>query len=485
MCNSNAILQIVATGAQDHYTTFNPNITFFRYRSLRHTNFALESVEQQWSSGGRSMGEKVSLRLNRNGDLVYHMYVKITLPALANVVDDPSSCYHGHEVVANEDEVVVIGGSGDAVAATDGCNGRNTIPRYTNAVGHAAIKEASITIGGQTMDTLYSDYLYMWEELSGKPGKKLGEHIGKAKTTSLGEYWSKFQRTLYVPLPFFFTMTSGTVLPLVSLQFHDVKVNVTFNPIEHIIVNYNACFDGTKTKTVVREAPTGGRLAPITKSSNLTAVASSHVQTALEVTYVYLDTDERQKFAEGSFEQLIQQTQQLVYTTSQPNNRIRLDFNHCLVELIWSVRKSSVVSDKDHFNYSGVTEPITSGNRDPVKNVCLKLNNQNRFCCTPGEYFRLIQPLQHHTNVPESFVYCYSFALNPEDVQPSGSLNASRIDNITFEINLDPDLFKDNASVTSGPPGNAKEETVDIIIHARNVNVLRIKAGLGGTAFAN
>ena len=484
-CSSNAILQIVAVGAQDKYLTQNSNITFWRMRHMRYTNFALESAEQQWSSGGRSMGEKVSLRLNRNGDLVYHMYVKITLPALANVVDDSTSCYNGFEVVANEDEVIVIGGSGDAVAATDGCNGRNTIPRYTNAVGHAAIKEASVTVGGQTLDTLYSDYLYMWEELTGKPGKKLGEQIGKAKTTSLGEYWTKFQRTLYVPLPFFFTMTSGTVLPLVSLQFHDVKVNVTFNPIEHIIVNYNACFDGVKTKTVVRENPTGGRLAPIKASSSLTAVTSAHVQTALEVTYVYLDTDERQKFAEGSFEQLIQRTQQLVYTTSQPNNRIRLDFNHCLIELIWAVRKASVVAGVDHFNYAGITEPITSGNRDPVKSACLKLNNQNRFCCTQGEYFRLIQPLQHHTNVPESFVYCYSFSLNPEDVQPSGSLNASRIDNVTLEINLDPDLFKENSTHTSGPPGNAKEDTVDIIIYARNLNVLRVGGGLGGLAYSN
>ena len=200
--------------------------------------------------------------------LVYHMYVKITLPALANVVDDSTSCYNGFEVVANEDEVIVIGGSGDAVAATDGCNGTTQIPRYTNAVGQYAIRQAYVTVGGQTLDSVYADYLYMWEELSGKPGKKLGEMVGKAKTKSLAEHWSKFDRQLYVPLPFFFTMTSGTVLPLVSLQFHDVKVYCEFNPIEHIIVNYNACFDGVKTKTVVREDP-GGRLAPIKASSAL------------------------------------------------------------------------------------------------------------------------------------------------------------------------------------------------------------------------
>ena len=174
-----------------------------------------------------------------------------------------------------------------------------------------------------------------------------------------------------------------------------------------------------------------------------------------------------------------------MYTTSQPSNRIRIDFNHCITELIWAVRKSSVLGTNDHFNYSGLTESITSGNRDPVQNVCLKLNNQNRFCCTEGEYFRLVQPYQHHTNVPEAFVYCYSFALNPEDSQPSGTLNASRIDNVTMEINLDPELFKDNSTVTAGPPGNAAEDVVEIILYGRNINVLRISQGMGGLAYAN
>ena len=485
MSCSNALIQLVAIGAQDVALIQNPNITFWRFRFMRYTNFALESVEQQWSSGGRSLNEKVSLRLNRNGDLVYYMYVKINLPALANVVQ-ADGCYKGFEIVNSEDDVCVIGGSGDAVAANDGCNGATQVPRYTNAVGQAAIQEASVTVGGQTLDTLYSDYLYMWEELSGKPGKHLGEMIGKAKTKSLAEYWTKFARTLYVPLPFFFTMTSGTVLPLVSLQFHDVKVNVTFNSLEHIIVNYNACFDGTPSKTVVRAPKVNGRLAPITKNSSLPAVQSSDITSSLEVTYVYLDTDERTKFAEGAFEQLISQNQRLVTSlTSAKQQRVRLDFNHCLIELIWAVRKCSAVTEKSHFDYSGKVEPVTGGNQDPVESISLKLNNQSRFCKTEGRYFRLVQPYQHHTNVPESYVYCYSFALNPEDSQPSGALNASRIDNITVELDLDPELFKDHSSPSSGPPGGKAEECVDLIIHARNWNIFRLKNGMGGLAYSN
>jgi hypothetical protein len=233
MPGTGSLTQLIAVGQHETHIIDNPNITFWRFRHMRHTNFALESSEQQWSGGGHGLGDKVSLRINRQGDLIYHLYVRITLPGIANVVNETGNCYHGHEIVATEDDVCQWGAAADVVAATDGCNGATQIPRYTNAVGQYAIQEAYVTVGGQTLDTLYADYLYMWEELAGKPGKKLGEMIGKAKTKSLAEHWSKFERTLYVPLPFFFTMTSGTVLPLVSLQFHDIKVHVDFNTMEN------------------------------------------------------------------------------------------------------------------------------------------------------------------------------------------------------------------------------------------------------------
>lgn len=483
--SSGALTQLVALGQHETHIIDNPNITFWRFRHMRHTNFALESAEQQWSGGGHGLGDKVSLRINRQGDLIYHLYVRITLPGIANVVNG-SGCYDGHEIVATEDDVCQWGAAGDVVAATDGCNGATQIPRYTNAVGQYAIQEAYVTVGGQTLDTLYADYLYMWEELAGKPGKKLGEMIGKAKTKSLAEHWSKFERTLYVPLPFFFTMTSGTVLPLVSLQFHDIKVHVNFNKLEDCIVNYQACFEGTPTRTVKRNAMVNGRLAPIKKNATPPVVTSLDIGTALEVCYVYLDSDERTKFAEGAFEQLVTQTQNLTTSlTAARQQRIRLDFNHSLIELIWAVRKDSSVTSNDHFNYSGITEPVTGANRDPIEMVTLKLNNQGRFDPTEGRYFRLVQPYQHHTNVPESFVYSYSFALHPEDVQPSGQCNFSRIDNATLEVDLDTNLFRDNSTMTTGPPGNAAEAAVELIVFARNWNVLRFKNGLAGLAYAN
>ena len=228
----------------------------------------------------------------------------------------------------------------------------------------------------------------------------------------------------------------------------------------------------------------GGRLAPIKKTSNLPALQASHISTSLELAYVYLDTDERAKFAEGQFEQLVCQTQNLTQSFTSAKDRVRLDFNHTIIELLWAVRKQSSADANDHFNFSGITEPVTGANRDPVESATLRLNNNVRFS-DEGRYFRLVQPYQHHTNVPESFVYSYSFALNPEDVQPSGTVNFSRIDNATLEVNLDDNLFKDNSTVTTGPPGNAREDSVDLIIYARNWNVLRFKNGLAGLAFSS
>ena len=150
------------------------------------------------------------------------------------------------------------------------------------------------------------------------------------------------------------------------------------------------------------------------------------------------------------------------------------------------MRKEASALSNDWFNFSGVVEPVTGANQDPLLFATLKLNNQNRFMTSEGRYFRLVQPWQYHSCLPESFVYVYSFALHPEDVQPSGQCNFSRIDNATFEMKLDPNLFQNNANLGGGPNGcNYSGQSVDIIIFARNWNVLRFKHGLGGKAFAN
>jgi len=412
------------------------------------------------------------------------MYIQLRLPGLANINANPNSATCNHVIVGDDSDVLHHGGHTDAVAAHDGQNGLKQIPRWANAAGMHLIESASITIGGQVIDTIFNDFMFMWEELCGKTGKRLSEMVAKTSSPELSQHWSMFERTLFVPLPFFFTMTSGTVLPLVSLQFHDVKVYCEFNHVESAIVNHQAEFEGCCSKTVVRPRMANGALAPITSTTSTQEVNNSHVSTALEICYVYLDVDERAKFAEGSFEMLVTQVQLSRTVTTQASNNIRLDFNHAVIELLWAVRKQSSVDEKDHFNFSGVPEPITGSNQDPLVSASLRLNNQMRWGGNDVHptWYRLVQPYQHHTSIPEAFVYMYSFALFPEDSQPTGSLNFSRIDNATLQINLDPHLFKNNVS---NGGSDYSQHAVEIIVVARNFNVLRVQGGLGGLAYAN
>ena len=180
--------------------------------------------------------------------------------------------------------------------------------------------------------------------------------------------------------------------------------------------------------------------------------------------YVYLDIEERDRFATGSFEQLISQVQNYVITTKSCQVRMNLNFNHPIIEMIWAVRRKCQENCNNHFNYAG------KWGRDPVKYVHLRLNNLARFSGREGRYFRLVQPWQFHTNIPDSFTYCFSFALHPEDAQPSGSANFSRIDNVEFVLDLQDAL---------------SEEEVTVLVFARNWNVYRFREGLGGVAFSN
>ena len=479
------VTQLVAKGAHDEWLTVGATITFWRFKHMKYTNFALETSCQQWNAGGNSVGQKSSVRVNRQGDLVYWMYVVLRLPGLANINNNSNSANFGHVIVENDEECMRLGTPWDATCATDGLNGATQIPRWTNSVGHYLTREVSVTIGGQVIDTLTNDFMYIWEELSGKTGKRLTEMTLKSNSLELLQHWSMFPRTLYVPLPFFFTMTSGTVLPLVSLQFHDVKIYAEFNHIEDAIVNHRAHHEGCATRTVVRENQQNSVcLTPINSSSRLDDVNNVHIDTALEICYVYLDVDERAKFAEGTFEMLVTQVQTYRQSTTQASNNLRLDFNHAVIELIWFIRHSSSTDANDHFNFSGVSEPITQANRDPLKSATLRLNNQMRFGGkdVDASWYRLVSPYQHHSSIPESFVYVYSFALFPEDPQPTGTLNFSRIDNATLNLELDPNLFNDN---TKGGGIDSSNHSAEICVFARNYNVLRFASGLGGLAYAN
>jgi hypothetical protein len=233
--------------------------------------------------------------------------------------------------------------------------------------------------------------------------------------------------TLYIPLQFWFCRNPGLALPLIALQYHEVKFNISFKPLAGLLL-------GTVTGSPVLGAA------------------------SLYIDYVYLDTDERRQFAQVQHEYLIEQLQ-FTGGESFTNNAVKskLALNHPVKELIWVVQPEANVEPSDY----------TDSGADTVVDAKLLLNGQDRFSVREAAYFGIVQPYQHHTRIPATGIYVYSFALNPEQHQPSGSVNMSRIDNATLNLSL------------------GTSAAVLLKTFAVNYNVLRIMSGMGGLAYSN
>ena len=393
-------MQLVAMGAQDMHLTGNPQISFFKVVYRRHTNFSMESIEQSFN-GSAKPGNRVTVTVNRNGDLITNMWLEVTVPALTG--------------------------------------GEN----YVNSLGHALIEYVELEIGGQRIDKHYGEWLEIWSELTLPEEKRIGfkEMIGRrdAGTTVALE-----SNKLYIPLQFFFCRNPGLALPLIALQYHEVKLNIKFR---------------------------GG--------SDLTATGSNAPadfnSVRMFVDYVYLDNEERQRFAQMSHEYLIEQLQHTGPETTR-NDQVRLNFNHPVKELVWAIRRNGNdllefgnVAD-DTLAVSSFDDAYSTPSGEGFETAKLQLNGHDRFSERNAAYFRLVQPYQHHTRIPNKYVYCYSFALNPEAHQPSGSCNFSRLDNVTLNLKDMKNRVGDNG---------------ELLVYAVSNNILRIQSGMGGLAYSN
>ena len=406
------LLQLVAYGAQDVYITGNPQITFFKVVYRRHTNFAIESINQSLN-GSNKYGGSTTCTISRNGDLINRVYVQIEVPGLSYT------------------------GSG---------NGRIYVDYY----GLKLLKNVTIEIGGQQIDKHYSDWMYIWNELSLPEGKKYGYDKMVGYDGNALSKVSNNNTTLYVPLEFWFCRNIGLALPLIALQYHEVKIKIDYANISEV------CFDITTGPNVVDYDPT-------TNSSSDYATISDTLDINIWVDYIYLDTDERRKFAQLSHEYLIEQLQHTGPENYSP--QMRLNLNHPCKELIWVSKwgDSTSVEKWNNYSHTGNINPFTSGQ--------IKLNGNDRFSKRDGTYFDKVQPYQHHTNIPANGgINVYSFAIKPEEHQPSGTLNMSRID---------------SAVLVTEMPTSIKSVRGDVLLYAINYNVLRILSGMGGLAYSN
>ena len=424
------LLQLVAYGAQDVYLTGNPQITFFKVVYRRHTNFAIEAIEQT-ATGSNSLGSRATFQLTRNGDLIHRIY------------------FYGK--IKNKSTTT---GNANKVAL---------VPNF----GQKLLKTIELEIGGQRIDKHYSEWLYIWNELSLPMGKREGYYkmIGanKENTCTLLDQSDSYE--LYVPLEFWFCRNVGLALPLIALQYHEVKINIEYESAANL-------YDKDAKNTTVT--------APSTANSTYTVNDISLEDPKLWVDYIFLDTDERRRFAQLSHEYLIEQLQFTGTDNITSSNNadgmksMRMNFNHPCKELVWAIKNTNTGVYWNNFStatpLSGVNTTLNDyyNSTNPVMQAKIMLNGNDRFAQRKGEYFSLVQPYQHHENTPDDFhkgINVYSFALKPEEHQPSGTLNMSRIDTAVLSL----------SSSISGT----------IHIYAVNYNVLRILSGMGGLAYSN
>jgi len=484
-------MQLVSYGAQDIYISGNPQITFWKVLYKRHTNFATEPIEVTFN-GQADFNKHVTAVINRNADLMHRAYVQLVLPE----VDLKSSTAY------NVDNF-----------------------RWVDYIGHRLIKQCEVEIGGQRVDRQYGDWMQIWTQLATDGGcigalnsmightadlvvKKTrtdgvdlsGACSGDEVTDSCRPYKGTPAKTLYVPLQFWFCRNAGSAIPLIALQYHEVRINIDFETWQNCV-------------------------CPVTASAKSLAGASLYVD------YVYLDTEERRRFAQQSHEYLIEQVQFTgAESITSSSNKVQLNFNHPVKELFWVVQRDSFVDcsgtgdslygGQQPFNYSddwssdqqiindlnngdasdagyqdtGVgdgtpsngsggtlsyllikiilaTGVVCSG-KNPVEVAKLQLNGQDRISEREGSYFDKVQPYQHHSRCPSIGINCYSFALRPEEHQPSGTCNFSRIDKATLQLTVSINTV-------------ASQRTAQVRVYALNYNVLRVMSGMGGLAYSN
>jgi hypothetical protein len=403
------LMQLVAYGAQDIYLTGNPQITFFKVVYRRHTNFAMESIEQS-PTGTQDYDQTATYTISRTGDLVGRMYVE-------------------HAVESSIDDISGV----------------------CSAYGNSLLKEVTVEIGGQQIDKHYGHWLETWAELTehnptgavgslNTSGVRSGTLYQKmsGNTAGLADASGAFQEKMFIPLQFWFNRNPGLALPLIALQYHEVKVVITFEKL---------------SKLVDAKAP-----GNLTKNFSLWA------------DYIYLDTDERRRFAQVSHEYLIEQLQKNNATTNSSGNvTANLTFNHPVKELVVVPDASGVDISSDSIRGPAVAAYPWHNTGE----MQLKLNGQDRFAARKMFYFTRAQVWQHHTGYggtqEKDSIAVYSFALKPEEHQPSGTCNFSRIDNAQLVLT------------------NSALDNVDhgITIYAVNYNVLRIMSGMGGLAYSN
>ena len=519
----NGVIQLVAYGAEDLYLTGNPEMTYWKLVFKRYTNFAMEYIIQYFTgsvSVSTTENTIFTCKIDRNADLIHDMYFVFDLPDLYSNIDEPVA--------------------------------------WIKNIGQNLIYSAEITFNGQRADIQYGIWMNIWNELTLSDDKRpaynrlIGNvpYLQQPLAISSSNTLVIPRTRLYIPLNFWFCRNTGLAIPLVALQSTFVYINIELNPLNNLFVvgfpqispqqlfnpNYitsdvasamnkqiheNVINDGFGFNTLLQRY-TYNIFTPIVSSNVLLGTPIPNQQAYLDVNYIYLDEEERRKFAQIEHQYLITQVQQRVYTGLPPGPRT-IDFSdisHPTKELMWVLRRRDVQDNNDWNNYSidyrskdlyeliaalanRFQEPTLSslnllnptnihatqfflnylqqnqmtasnpGHYTNYENILesaeILFNGNRRMEIKPEIFFSALQPYKYHTNTNKPGIYVFSFAIDPEKDNGTGTCNFSRIQKSQMVLNI-----KNREIPTE----------YDLFLYAVNYNVLRITGGIGSTVFA-
>jgi hypothetical protein len=436
--------QVAIKGAQDIYLISPSEITFWKTTYARHTNFAIGEIEMQFNNAAGFGRQKFTCKVSRSGDLLFGMYVAVTLPRIV---------YPPNPNVPNQ------------FLYYDPAN--SSYAFWVNAVGHALLQEIAVNIGAHEFDDQYSEFLEMWESLTAPSDRLLTQMTGRYAGEAACAEASLLDQTLFIPMRFWFNRFTEQALPLIALYWHDTELTFSTRPLNQLFQAR-----GAAAAHLHIGAPDNVNVSiPDT-------ISDMHMLCNL----IYLDRPERAAFANSKSEYVIDQTQflgaeSIPVSANTVNHSIR--FNHPVQEIIWGIRRDAATADNDWFNFWGeLTQAGALPTRlltDPFRTASLVINNHTRTTELPAMYYRQVQPYQAHSRIPapDRCVYCYSFGLRPEELLHTGSVNMSSLDSAQLRIQYN-------------GAGDPLRQPVagSLLVFARNKNVAKITVGMGGLKFA-
>ena len=569
------LLQLSAYGAQDVYLTGNPQITFFKMVYRKYTNFAMENIEKVMvgpSSLSQSTNIQLKRKISRNADLVSSIYFLFDIPNIfSSYYQDPLDTSSNPKKINYKFKWIKNLGTSIIQSINISIGGQIIDSHYgewLNIWAELNMKSDKLSTYNKMIGNVPE--IYDPSNSPGNNGFYPSSSLNPRHTTDPDDFTQKLnpyrappsirKHTISVPLLFWFCQYSGHALPLIALQYHDVELMIELRPIidlynvietntnqtievgaytkpnplrsDQNISNFISQTYGTDNYSLFYDANINSNSGITTEfNDNIQSSGSWDLNSRLDITYIFLDEEERKRFAKVTHEYLIEQVSRYTFQGLVGEKILDIPAQHPVKKIVFVTKRNDINARNDWTNYTNweleeiapwavgnptfqvainkYTNGLPGGSNNPedsveyinssntriipnkgnaiyyqqniLKNATLLLNGVNRQSTRNANFFNLIQPYYTSNRGPKNGIYLYSFSLEDSvDFQPKGSCNFSRVKNAQLHVDLidAPPLYTDNSSLQYS-------YMYDINVYVVNYNILRILSGMGSLAFAN